>query len=343
MPHSYPLSWFWDLYQRKLIDMNPPYQRQSVWNQAYRDYFIDTLLLGYPTPVIFLYQEIEPSGRTTYSVVDGKQRLETVFAFASDHFPVSDKAELTNLRGRYFSQLEDGVKTKFWGYIFTVEYISTVAPDVINNIFDRINRNVAKLTPQELRHARFDGPFITCAEELTEWLHARLPDFPRITQTSRKQMKDVEFVAHLLLLLEQGPKGYSVAELDSAFSERDTSWDERQQIESEFRAAIDVLGGILTAPHGSVIRQSRFRNQADFYSLFGAVAGLVKEGAMPEPTIAAANLAAFLGVLESEEARATVRQAQTYYDAARSASNDAGPRKVRIEIMTRVLRGLPLA
>lgn len=322
--------------------MNPPYQRHSVWNQAYRDYFIDTLLLGYPTPVIFLYQEIEPSGRTTYSVVDGKQRLETVFGFASDHFPVSDKAELTQLRGKYFSQFEDNVKTRFWGYIFTVEYISTVSPDVINNIFDRINRNVAKLTAQELRHARFDGPFIACAEELTEWLHARLPDFPRITQTSRKQMKDVEFVAHLLLLLEEGPKGYSVAELDSAFSDRDTSWDERQEVEHDFRSTIDALVGILSTPQGAVIRQSRFRNQADFYSLFGAVAGLLKQGDMPDSAGAAGRLVDFLSVLDADELRAGLKQAQAYYDAARSASNDGGPRKTRIDVMTHVLRGLPL-
>jgi len=36
--------------------------------------------------------------------------------------------------------------------------------------FDRINRNVKKLTPQELRHARFNGLFINTAEDLTEWM-----------------------------------------------------------------------------------------------------------------------------------------------------------------------------
>ena len=51
------VGWFWDLYQRELLDLDPPYQRRSVWSQPYKDYFIDTVLNGYPAPAIFLYQE----------------------------------------------------------------------------------------------------------------------------------------------------------------------------------------------------------------------------------------------------------------------------------------------
>src|SRR5262249_4304848 len=97
------ISWFWDLFQRKLLNLAPPYQRRSVWNMAYREYFIDTILLEYPAPAIFLFSEVEPSGRTMNSVVDGKQRLITIFGFVQDEFPVGEKAEITALRGKYFS------------------------------------------------------------------------------------------------------------------------------------------------------------------------------------------------------------------------------------------------
>ena len=195
------ISWFWDLFQRELLDLDPPYQRKSVWNSTYKAYFVDTLLLEYPAPAIFLFSVIDPSGRTKHSVVDGKQRLVTIFDFVQDRFPVGENAELTNLRGQYFSELHNDVKIKFWSYQFSVEYLTTSDENAINSIFDRINRNVAKLTPQELRHARFDGQFITRSEKLTEWLALKSPDFPRIAPASRSQMKDVEFVANLLLLL----------------------------------------------------------------------------------------------------------------------------------------------
>ena len=76
------VSWFWDLYQRKFLDLDPPYQRRSVWNQSYKDDFIDTVLLQYSSPAIFLYEEISPdTGLSKYHVVDGKQRLTAIFDF----------------------------------------------------------------------------------------------------------------------------------------------------------------------------------------------------------------------------------------------------------------------
>ncbi len=340
--NSQTISWFWDLYTRKLLELNPPYQRRSVWNQGYRDYFIDTILLEYPAPAVFLYQEIEPSGRTRYFVVDGKQRLSTIFSFASDEFPVADNAEITELRGKYFSQFDSDRKARFWSYTFTVEYLPSVSSNVINSIFDRINRNVAKLTPQELRHARFDGQFISTAEKLSEWIQSTLPDFPRIAPTSRKQMRDVEFVAQLLLLVEEGPKGYSIDDLDTAFSDRDASWDKGQEVEDRFRRTAAALADMLTIPDGAFLRSSRFRNQADFYSLFGAVDSLQTANALPSSKDAVGRLSTFLKVVEAEEGRAKSKAAQAYFDAARSASNDAGPRKARIEIVTKVLSGQAL-
>lgn len=56
------LSWLWDLYKRDLLDMDPPYQRRSIWNQSYKDFFVDTVLNDYPCPAIFLYEHISPDG-----------------------------------------------------------------------------------------------------------------------------------------------------------------------------------------------------------------------------------------------------------------------------------------
>ena len=230
-----PIAWFWDLHQRSRLDMDPPYQRRSVWNQAFKDYFIDTILLSYPAPAIFLYEEITPEGIASYHVVDGKQRLTAIFDFVSSGFPVSDKCERSDLRGKYFKELDDATKRDFWLYQFSVEYLPTAQETIINNIFDRINRNTARLTAQELRHAQYGGEFITSAEDLADWMFSQFPPyFPNITSRSKKQMKDVEFVAHILLLLESGPKGYSTAQLDQAFSDRDTEWSQREDVVERF-------------------------------------------------------------------------------------------------------------
>jgi hypothetical protein len=337
------IAWFNDLNKRGLLDLDPPYQRRSVWNQAYKDAFIDTILIQYPSPAIFLYQEISPEGETKLHVVDGKQRLTAIFEFVSGVFPVPETAQTTNLRGKSFEQLSADVKTAFWTYEFSVEYLPTNEEALINGIFERINKNTAKLTRQELRHARYSGLFLTAAEQLAEWMTKQLPEnFPRFDSQSRKQMKDVELVASLLLLIEEGVSGYSQDDLDKAFSDRDATWDEAADTEQRFRQTIEFMAPLVLLPAEDPLSRSRLRNQADFYSLFGSIAACMKTGdpvlQVPQAQLAQ-RLEAFLQIVDDDQRRAENESATRYLNAARSNSNDVGQRTNRINIITATLKG----
>src|SRR5579863_198900 len=337
------VAWFNDLYTRGLLDLEPPYQRRSVWNQANKDAFIDTILIQYPSPAVFLYQEISPDGQTKLHVVDGKQRLTSIFEFVAGVFPVAETAQVTQLRGKYFEQLSADVKTNFWTYEFAVEYLPTNEEALINGIFERINKNTAKLTRQELRHARFSGLFITAAEQLAEWMTKTLPEnFPRFDSQSRKQMKDVELVAGILLLIEEGVSGYSQDDLDKAFSDRDAEWDDAADTEQRFREVVDFVSQLVALPQENPLSRSRLRNQADFYSLFGAITELLD---VADPVLRTAKdvlarrLATFLEIVEDDNRRAQDEAATRYLNAARSNSNDLGQRRQRVETITAILRG----
>jgi len=330
------VSWLRDLYRRGLLDMEPPYQRKSVWNLAFRQYFVETVLLQYPSPAVFLYRSIDEStGTEAFAVVDGKQRLETLFRFSDDEFAISEKSELQELRGKVFSQLEE-YRAAFWNYQLTIEFIPTVEENVLNSIFDRINRNTIRLTPQELRHAKYSGRFIAAAERLAEYVVEVSPDVPRIVAQSRQQMKDVEFIADLLLLLEEGPKGHSISDLDQAFSDRDEEWEDETLIERRFRAAFELLNRIFDAGVDVNLRTSRLRNQADYYSLFGAVDELLENDVQLDIAYAGRRLSEFVRSVDDQATREEIPHLAEYYNAARSASNDTGPRRQRIEILKTV-------
>jgi len=340
------IAWFWDLSKRKIIEMNPPYQRRSVWNQSWKDYFIDTILLGYPAPAIFLYEEIKPDGNMEYYVVDGKQRLTTIFEFIENQFPVPDTAIRTELWGKTFSELDDTIKTEFWAYQFSVEYLPTTEENIINDIFDRINRNVARLRPQELRHAKFDGDFIKTSETLTEWIYETLPSsFPNITPASRRQMKDVELVSQLILFIEEGPKGYSQDELDSAYSVRDIDWTNKNKAENHFRTTIKFIKQIAEYDN-NYITKTRIKNQADFYAFFGAISDLKKEKALNENAEAYAKrlikFAEDVDKYRQEEPKAKSKKAiydiaTAYYETTKYAANRTKSRNNRVVIMKDVL------
>jgi hypothetical protein len=339
------ISWFWDLHNRELLDLDPPYQRRSVWNQSYKDSFIDTILMQYPAPAIFLYEEVSDDGTSKYHVVDGKQRLMSVFDFAKGEFPVSEDSIVTHLRGRKLSQFSADDRTAFGTYQFSVEYLPTNEESVINGIFERINKNTAKLTRQELRHARLSGLFITAAENAAESMFKKLPEgFPRLESQSKKQMKDVELVANLLLSFESGVRGYSQDELDEAFSDRDVEWEKRDEAETWFSETLECLSAFVKLPRDNPLLKSRMRNQADFYSLFTAVGQMAEERPhLCSDDVFATRLADFLSVVEDEQRRQSSKRALEYFTAARSNSNDTGPRKLRTETLINVLRGRPEA
>src|SRR5690606_11803388 len=65
----------------------PPFQRGFVWNQAQASKLIESFLVGLPVPPIFLYVERE-SERSM--VVDGQQRLRSIFDFFAGYFGNED-------------------------------------------------------------------------------------------------------------------------------------------------------------------------------------------------------------------------------------------------------------
>lgn len=56
------VSWFLDLNEKEQLDLDPPYQRRSVWTLKDKRFFIDTILNGYPAPPIFLHKSLDHCG-----------------------------------------------------------------------------------------------------------------------------------------------------------------------------------------------------------------------------------------------------------------------------------------
>ena len=63
--------------------LEPSFQRKSVWTVSDRKKLIQSILDGYPIPAIFLYKRMSETenGTCVYDVIDGKQRIESIFHF----------------------------------------------------------------------------------------------------------------------------------------------------------------------------------------------------------------------------------------------------------------------
>ncbi len=197
------ISWFLDLNEKEQLDLTPPYQRRSVWSPKDRRFFLDTIFRGYPSPVIFLHKQVV-GGKTKYFVVDGKQRLETILRFANNRIAIDKNYGDIRLNGKRWKTIrrDEQLARAFWDYVIPVEQTNIVDSTLVNEVFDRLNRNSRRLVEQELRHAKFDGWFINFVEGESE-----SPDWEElgvVTTARAKRMRDVQFLSELLIVLMKG-------------------------------------------------------------------------------------------------------------------------------------------
>lgn len=192
--------------QLEKYNFEPPYQRMSVWTDEKQSYFIDSILRNFPIPAIFLHRKIDPdTGRTTFDVIDGKQRLTAIARFINNEIPAANEygpAEEPNfLDGAYFKDLssEDQLadfRTAFWKYDLPIEYIDPTDTGLIEDVFDRLNRNGEALKGQELRNAQYhSSELLKAVHELLT--HPYLKE--RLVVTDLARMEDKEFCSECLL------------------------------------------------------------------------------------------------------------------------------------------------
>lgn len=263
------ITWFLDLFDSQKIDLDPPYQRRSVWTRKDKQYFLDTIFKKYPCPAVFLHKTQDERGRATYHVVDGKQRLQTIIEFFQNKIPLGQDIGDERLNGKRWKQIEDPeLKKGFWDYVIPVDLLTTIDKTIVDEIFDRLNRNSRKLERQELRHAKYDGWFIELVERTAEipWLK----DMGIVTTGRAKRMKDVQFISELALsLIKNDVCGFDQDDLDEVYAKYDNPEDEYFNFDSEeFEEKFLELFAVLKSMNefNNVIRENSKLNI--LYSIF---------------------------------------------------------------------------
>jgi hypothetical protein len=336
-PNHQAVAWFLENYTKGQLVLDPPYQRRTVWSPSYRRYFIDTVLRNFPSPAIFIDWQIKPGESTVYNVVDGKQRLTTLIDFTNDGFHLGDLFGGEGYDDPYWSDLSEDLQKRLMSYVLTVENISDASESELRDAFDRLNRNVAGLTHQELRHAQFKGDFIKRMEALAEnpfWAEHRI-----FSPANVRRMRDVEFVSELFLLTMHGPIDGASRLLDSYYAE----YEEEIPDEADHVASFDeILTWLDELPLDWTA--TRWRNMADLYSLWGALRERQADDDLPEPEAAAKVLTKFsktqAKILEAERQEAkppgTARD-RRYYSNVRQGANKDAARTARIEALEEAL------
>lgn len=256
------------------LEVQPNFQRGSVWNPAARIMLIDSILKKIPIPKIFVGTKIK-NGSTHRIVIDGQQRITAILDFLGNKFCLSAPYDGSH-KDKFFKDLDGPTQNAILSYNLDFNSFSDYTDVEIRDIYHRVNKYTFALNKQELRRADFPGDFLNLAEEL-----ATLEYFEKakiFTLANRRRLGDVEYISELLSILVAGIQDKKT-NLDDYYLEF-VCWpkNEMEKCKARFMKIIQLLELIFDENEFS-IQNLRFRQKSDFYSLFSALDELDQNGA----------------------------------------------------------------
>lgn len=261
-PH--PISDLRDWNNLQRLEINPAYQRGEVWSSAAKIMLIDSILSDIPMPKILVSKKII-DGSTHRIVIDGQQRTRTILEFLSNEFCLTSPYEGA-LKGKYFRDFSEDEANKFLSYQIDFNEASGISEDEIREVYSRLNKYTFALNKQELRRADFPGDFLDLSQRLAE--SEKLNEFNIFSPAVRRRLGDIEYTSELIALLVGGIQDKK-KDLDSFYiNYKNWNHEERESIERRFESIIEVIENLF---RDRDVKQTRFRQKSDFYSLFAAI------------------------------------------------------------------------
>ena len=315
---AHPISDIRDWKRNDRLEVKPDFQRNVVWTKSAQIALIDTILHNIPFPKIYIqaivknentYRIVIDGQQRITAILDFiGNRLRLNQKNLSDEFAEYD--------GKMFQELPEPIRNDILQYNVDFNEISNTDDEEVRDMYARVNKYTVQLNKQELRKADCPGDLMDVAEELSDFPYLDVAKL--FSAGQKRRMLDVEYILELLCLILEGEQDKKdslddfcerYATLPDALSSEDEIAF-NSQIESFFKSKPELLEDAEEAkgfktrfskmPQGSKklvfdfcsilsdfmgifndefpIDKTRFRQKADFYSLFSAINELRKHG-----------------------------------------------------------------
>jgi len=160
---KYPQSSLLVVYsERAEIELDPEYQRISgIWTREKRQLLIDSLVNGFDVPKLYFHEFVphkQKGGKKyRYAIVDGKQRLQTIWDFIDGDLPLAedfkylrdDSVKAGGLDYPSLAKKYPQIKARFDGTPIDIITIRTDDIELIEDMFSRMNEAVPLNAPEK--------------------------------------------------------------------------------------------------------------------------------------------------------------------------------------------------
>lgn len=268
VPASLTVAQFCEGLDSNAIQVNRQYQRSDrVWPLAAQSFLIESVLLGYPIPKLFFFQQTDRVSRKTVNyIVDGQQRSVAIKAFYDDDLRLSRTLEFDEARGRRYSDLPDELQDRFLTYGLGIDYFVNTTEDDVREVFRRINSYEVPLNPEEQRHARWQGEFKWFIYHLSRSLDTLFLALGSFSQKQLVRMQDMKLLAEIAHAMLFGITTTNKRTLDAMYRDFDGDFPQREELDDRIGEAFDVAGAL------DAVSDTPLARPYSLYSLVLAVA-----------------------------------------------------------------------
>lgn len=305
----------------------PEFQRRLVWTNRHKEEFLQTVLMEYPFPEIYVAAgEVDPdTGEGTEMLVDGQQRVTTLYQY------FTGSADLQCKEIRPYATLSKDEKLAFLEYEVVVRDLGKKTIEEITEVFRRINSTKYSLNAMEIHNARFDGELKKFSEQLAQ------DDFFNANNVFRtndiRRMGDLVFCLTIAISVMAG-----YFNRDDALEEFLAQYNDEFPQADELREQLSTVFRFIT--HCNFDPKSRVWRKADLLTLIvECFYAIQKDGLDLNAEIVGPYLKRFYETVDRvRDDEEQDEDAAAYYKAALQATNDRLNRVRRGEAVTRVIR-----
>lgn len=179
--------------------VNRRYQRKLIWTIEEKQSFIDSIINGYPVPIILLADQ-KGSQDNLVEIIDGMQRMDAITSFISNDFPVNDSYFDLNTFATTKDLLDRGVLIQKEPVMTRADCLAISAYPVplsiyefsdgesVDEIFRRINSGGRQLSRQELRAAGAINSFADCVRIISSRVRGDTSNTPILLLNDMKSI-----------------------------------------------------------------------------------------------------------------------------------------------------------
>lgn len=266
-------------YKNQQLDLNPSFQRSSVWIDRDRAKLIDSILRNYPLPSIFLHQRQNNDGGVIYDVIDGKQRLESILLFIGimrgNRFQTKTQLDVNGPEQwiNWNDIKRRKLQSRITDYKLQVIDVKGEPSDVID-LFIKINSTGKALTGSEVRHARyFKSNFLKKADQIANKYANYFRATKIISQSQISRMKHIELICELMVSAHVEDVINKKAALDKIMKSESLEGRQLAKAAKLTVASLNRLKRLFPQ-----LGQTRFSKLSDFYSLVVLIQKFEREG-----------------------------------------------------------------